>query len=184
MIDFLARVRICLYRRSIVLLSACAPFRDLCSLLSGGVTIDTHNGNSIAFRTVIQVDGDVLTIVARCDGAEALWEAHAEGVAKVLARMSDQLHGVVRWLTGLAGVATFAVLALCWWPAAPFSRWVLEDWLHLFVINFSIPISVGALAKMPVVRRAIGTALLHAVPWLGLHDYRGRIEAVQAAGND
>ena len=184
MIDFLTRVRICLYRRSIVLLSACAPFRDLCSLMSGGATVDTHNGKSIAFRTVIQVDGDVLTMVAHCDGTEALWETHAEGVAKVLARMSDQLHGVGRWLTGWAGIATFAVLALCWRPDAPFSAWVLEDWLHLFVINFSMPISLAALARVPVVRRAIGTVLLHLVPWLGLHDRRGRIEAVQSAGND
>lgn len=182
MIDFLTRALIRIYKHSIVLLSQCAPLRDLRSLLSGGATVDTHNGNSIVFRTVIQVDGDVLTIVADSDGTEGLWDTHAENVVKMLARVADQLDGIVRWLTCWVGIGAFGVLALYWGPDASFSVWGFDDWLHLFVINFSTPLGLAALVQVPVVRRAIGGALLRTIPWIALHDRRDRIEAVRAAG--
>ena len=184
MIDFFTCALFRIYRHSIFLVSTCAPLRDLCSLLSGGATIDTHNGDSIVLRTVIQVDGDVLTIVADSDGTEALWDAHAKSVVKLLARISDQLNGIARWLTfWVVGIGTFGVLALCWGPNASYSEWGLDDWLHLFIVNFSMPMGLTALAQAPVIRRAIVGALLRTIPWLALHDRRDRIEAVQAAGS-
>ena len=181
MTDFLARALIPVYRHSIILLSTFAPLRDLCSLLSGGATVDTYSDDSIVFRTVIQIDGDVLTIVADSDGAEALWDAHAQDVVKLLDRIADQLNGVMRWLTRWLGIAAFGVLALYWGPDASFSTWGFNDWLHLFVINFSMPLGLAALVQVPVLRRAIGGALLRTLPWLGLHHRRDRMEAVQAA---
>ena len=181
MIDFCTRFRIHLYRRSIVLLSTWAPLNEFCSLLSGGATVDTCNGNSIVFRTVIQIDGDVFTIVADSDGTRSLWDAHAESVAKSLAHISDQLDGIVRRLTLWVGIGVFGVLAWCWRPDPSFPVWGLDDWLHLFMINILMPMVLVVLGRVPVVKRAVGGAFLRTIPaWLGLHERRGRIEVVES----
>ena len=182
MTDFLRRLLTKSYRRVFVLLNARVPLRELCSLLSDGATVDTYNGNSIAYRTVIQLDGDVFTLIARSGNTEALWATHSAKVTKVLAHISNQLNGVVRVLAWPAGVAMFVILALCWRPETSFSMWGLDEWFHLLVVNVLAPIGVALLGQIPLLRTAVGKALLKAIPiWLGLHGRLGRIEALEAA---
>jgi len=171
-----------LYRRAFVLISNCLPLRELCSLLSDGAIVDTYKGNSLVIRTVIQVDGDVFTIVARADGTQALWSAHADSVNKLLARISAQLGGVARLVTWPLGVGMFTVLALWGKPGSPFSAWGFDEWCHLFLINVAIPAGFTFLGHIHPLRRVIGRALLRTMPtWLGLHGRRDRIEALQSA---
>ena len=185
MIDFLLHFLTSFYRRAFVLLNACIPLRELCSLLSDGATVDTYNGNSIAFRTVIQLDGDLFTMIARSGDSEVLWNAHTARVTNLLAHISDQLNGVVRVLTWPVGVAMFGIVALSWWPESSFSMWGVKEWSHLLLINVLIPVGLAFLGQIPLLRRAAGKALLRTIPiWLGLQGRRGRIEALEAAARE
>ena len=182
MIKLLSVRLVQLYRCAFVLINNCLPLRELCSLLSDGATVDTYKGNSLVIRTVIQVDGDVFTIVAQADGTQALWSAHADRVNKLLARISAQLSGVARLVTWPLGVGMFTVLALWGKPDSPFAVWGFDEWCHLFLINVVIPAGITFLGHIHPLRRVIGRALLRAMPtWLGLHGRRDRIEALQSA---
>ena len=184
MIDFLIRLLIRPYRRVFVLLDACVPLRELCSLLSDGATVDTYNGDSIAFRTVIQLDGDVFTMIARCGDTEALWSSHTAKVTNLLANISEQLNGVVRVLTWPVGVGMFGIFALSWWPDSSLSKWGVDEWSHLLLINVLIPMGFALLGQVPLLRMVVGKALLRTISiWLGLQGRRGRIEALEAAAN-
>lgn len=182
MTDFFLHLLTKFYRRVFVLLNACVPLRELCSLLSDGATVDTYNGNSIAFRTVIQLDGDVFTMVVRSSNTKALWTIHSSKVNKLLAHIANQLDGAVRVLAWPAGVASFVILALCWRPEPSFSMWGVGEWSHLLMINVLVPMAVSFLGQIPLLRTAVGKALLKALPiWLGLHGRRRRIEALEEA---
>lgn len=180
--DIFSDVLIQLYRRAFVLLNKRLPLRDLCSLVADGATVDTYSENSLVFRTVIQLDGDVFTIVTRSGSTKGLWSEHAEKVRSLLTRISSQLNGVVRLVTWPIGVGMFAVLALWGKPVLSISAWGVDEWVHLFVINILIPMGFTFLGKMPFLRRAIGRLLVRTLPtWLGLHGRRERIEALQSA---
>lgn len=182
MIDFFTHFLIRLYQRAFVLLNNRLPLRELCSLVTDGATVDTYSENSLVFRTVIQLDGDVFTIVVRSDSTQALWSVHADNVTSLLTRISSQLNGVVRLLTWPVGVGVFAVLALWGKPISSISVWGFDEWVHLVIINILIPLGVTFLGHMPPLRRAIGRALVRTLPtWLGLHGRRERIEALQSA---
>ena len=173
------------YRRIYVSLDACVPLRDLCTLLPDGATVETYDGNSIAFRTVIQLDGNVFTMVARSGDTEALWSEHASKVTKLLAHIADQINCVVRVITWPAGVALFGTFALCWRPDSSYSIWGVDEWLHLLLINILIPMSFSFLGQIPLVKSAVGKALLKTIPiWLGLQDRRNRIAALEAAASE
>lgn len=182
MTNFFLRLLAKSYRRVFVLLNACVPLRELCSLLSDGATVDTYNGDSIAFRTVIQLDGDIFTIIALRGNTVALWAVHVSKVSKLLAHISNQLNGFVRVLAWPAGVALFVILALCWRPDSSFPMWGVKEWIHLLTINVLMPVGFAFLGQIPLLRSAVGKALVKAIPiWLGLHGRRGRIEALEAA---
>lgn len=181
---FFFRLLVRLCRRTYVLLNACVPLRELRTLFFDGATVDTYDGNSIAFRTVVQLDGDVFTMIAPSGDTEALWSAHSAKVTKFLEHLSDQINGVVRVLTWPLSIAIFCVLALCWRPDLSFSVWGFDEWLHLFVINVLVPTGFAFLGRIPHLRSAVGKAFLRTIPvWRGLQSRHGHIEAFeQAAG--
>lgn len=182
---FFLRLLARLYRRTYVLLNACVPLRDLCTLCSDGATVDTYNGNSIAFRTVIQLDGDVFTMICRSGDTEALWSAHIVKVTNLLEHISDQLNGVVRVLTWPLGVAMFVIFALCWRPDSAFSIWGFGEWFHLFLVNVLIPTGFAFLGQIPFLRSAVGKALLKTIPISrGIQGRRGHFEALEEATGD
>lgn len=185
MIDWFLKLLTHFYRSIFVRLNACVPLRELCSLLLDGATVDTYKGNQIAFRTVIQLDGDVFTMISRSDNTQALWVTHVAKVTNLLAHISNQLNGAIRMLTWQVGVAMFIILALCWRPDSALLMWRIDEWIHLVIINLLIPMGFGFLGRMPLLRRAIGKVFLRSIPiWLGFHGRRDRIEALQAAASE
>ena len=80
-----------------------AGLKELHSFLRDGMTVDTSDGGSLAIRTIIQLDGDVLTFVAPAAANQAVRTRHSAQVEARLKVVSDRLNGtalVPTWLFG------------------------------------------------------------------------------------
>lgn len=124
-----------------------AGLKELRCFLRDGMTVETADAGRLAMRTVIQLDGDVMTFVAPAAVDQAVRTRHSVQVEARLKVVSDRLNG-----TALVPTWCFACLYLAGrlWEMGPIgdeSAWVRL----LFDVGVSVGISV--LGVIPAIRR-------------------------------
>ena len=119
--------------------------RELSNLLMGGTAVETCIDGSIALRTVVQLDGDVLTFVLPSASTnESIYKKHWESVEDTLATISNQLNGVVRRVSLFVG-ALFALIFVGFKLYETFlgASQEVHNWISISVALLSILVVVA-----------------------------------------
>ena len=81
------------------------PLRELSDLLVGGTIVETCIEKQPVLRTIIQLDGVVMTFVVPLDSPdESVYKKHWGKVENRLVTIAEQLNGVVRLVTWRFGL--------------------------------------------------------------------------------
>lgn len=123
-----------------------AGLKELNSFLRDGMTVETGDALGLAMRTVVQLDGDVITFVAPGAANEAARTKHWEQVEARLKVVSDRLNGTALvptwWIGGLYFARPLWELALGEETA----------WVHL-LCDAGVAFGISVLGMIPSVRR-------------------------------
>ena len=158
------------------------PLRDLCLLAVDGATVDTYHDGKLALRTIIQLDGDLLTFVTPTAVDRAVRSAHSAEVTTLLTRIAAQVHGVAHIVTWPLGLAIFGILYVSLPPLFPLQVWDSDDWIRILVFNVGLPSIISTLGHVPLTRRLLGKGLLKTLRfWLRAHSRWSRVQALVAA---
>ena len=158
------------------------PLRDLCLLAVDGATVDTYHDGKVALRTIIQLDGDLLTFVTPTAVDRAVRSAHSAEVKTLFTRIAAQVRGLAHVVTWPLGLAIFGILYVSSPPLFPLQVWDPDDWIRILVFNVGLPSIIGALGHVPLTRRLLGKGLLKTIRfWLRAHSRWSRVQAVLAA---
>lgn len=158
------------------------PLRDLCLLAVDGATVDTYHNDKLALRTIIQLDGDILTFVTPTAVERSVRSAHSAEVKTLLTRIAAQVRGVAHVVTWPLGLVTFGILYVSSPPLFPLQAWNSDDWIRILLFNVGSPSIIGALGHVPLTRRLLGMGLLKTIRfWLRAHSRWSRVQALVAA---
>jgi hypothetical protein len=96
-----------------------APFKDLVDCFNGGAVIETRSGSDekAVFRTVLQLDGDILTLVPKSHSpSRELIDAHWDAVAArmtVMARSTTRAIQIILMVLGAGLLIGLPLVAAC-----------------------------------------------------------------------
>ena len=162
------------------------PFRELCVLATGGLRVDSLADDRVVVRTLVQLDGDVLTFVSpsahigRWD--EAVNKQHWKKVQRALSKVSGQLNCVVYSVTWAAAVLSFGIMAFSTLRNASPQDWDTWTWIIHVLANVGIPLGIGSIAYVGFLRRHLAPVFLKALRyWIGRHSSVARKEELIAA---
>lgn len=143
------------------------PFRELCTLATDGLRVNTLIGDQVAIRTLVQLDGDVLTFVnpsvritARDQAAN---EEHWEKVQGDLWKVSRQLRSIVHSITWAAAGVIFVIIACSTLRDASPQSWDTWTWILHVLANVVLPIGIGSVAYVGILRRKLAPIFLKAL---------------------
>ncbi|MCY4555419.1 MAG: hypothetical protein OXF79_03365 [Chloroflexi bacterium] len=162
------------------------PFRELCVLATEGLRIDSLIGDKVLMRTLVQLDGDVLTFVSS-PGKVARWdqtanEQHWEKVQRSLKKVSSQLNSIIYSVTWVASILSFGIIAFSTLRDASPESWDTCTWIFHVLINVILPLGIGSVAYVGFLRRQLAPVFLKALRfWIGWHSSLARKEEVIAA---
>ena len=133
--------------------------------LMEGMTVETCHGGALAMRTIIQLDGDVLTFATAAGSDEKVREQHTvrlEAQLGVVARRLDGMADIVMRLLG----SVYLGVAVVW----SFPEWLdMDGWKEFswwFAVNLGVSVMIGFAGRAGFVRRVVWKALLRLVrPW-------------------
>ena len=128
------------------------PFQELCLIATAGLRVDSIVDGKVAMRTLVQLDGDVLTFVRpRNDGvgpAQKIGERHWNEVQDKLKRVSTQLNWVIRSLTWGMAAIVFLIIALSTLRDVSPHSWDAKMWAVHVLANVVFPVAIGSIAHI------------------------------------
>lgn len=162
------------------------PFRELCVLATGGLRVDSFADDVVVIRTLVQLDGDVLTFVSPSGQSrewdEAAIEEHWKKVQRTLSKVSDQLNNIVHSVTWAAAVLSFGIIGFSTLRDASPQDWDTCTWIFHVLGNVILPLGIGSVAYVGFLRRQLAPVFLKALRfWIGRHSSLARKEEVIAA---
>ena len=136
---------------------------ELSVFLQEGTTVETCHAGAPAMRTVVQLDGDVLTFATAAARKPTVRERHA-------ARVEDRIRAVARRLDGWVEVATWLGGGVVFVGAAGYSlpweggvdRWAEVGWTWV-VCSLGASAAIGFAGRLGFVRRILFRALVRLV---------------------
>ena len=153
----MGRVILTLLRRTVWLAAGIFPFRELCDLLEDGITVESRVGEHLVMRTVIQLDGDVMTFAVPTSNlpvsADGLRDKHWSMVDNVLRIIAAQLGDIARMVTLSAALLYFAMVAAVTLQDFSPATWDTRTWIHENLIHVAIPLILGAIGYVSPFRR-------------------------------
>lgn len=146
------------------------PLRELSDLLRGGTIVETCIGKDPLLRTIIQLDGDVMTFLAPLAlPDESTNKKHWEKVEKRLVTIAGQLDSLVRWVTW--GIGSLIVLSAVGDTLREYSPNTNEmwDWGVSLAVSALPGLLLGGVGHIPLVRELLGKLFLKIVLWVDRH---------------
>ena len=145
-----------------------------------GTTVDSYVDGKLVLRTIIQLDGDIMTFVAPLEpSGQIIHNKHWKRVECRLATISDQLNGMVRLVTWPIGLAFFVIMAVCTLREFSSHTWGTANWIFYVALNVIVPFCLGAIGYVPLVRKTVGKLFLRTIRhWLGQHNLHARVDAL------
>ena len=156
------------------------PLYELSTLLTSGTIVETCINDRAVLRTIVQLDGDVMTFVVPVAVTDdAIHARHWKEVRKQLATIADQLNGVVRVSTRFIGiVVTLVLFGSIQDPYVPSGDIVLQ-WVGDLTFSVLPGFLVGIGGYWRPVRRMLGKLILKTSGfWLGGHLRYASIDAM------
>lgn len=135
--------------------------KELSQFLRDGVVVDTPESGDAALRTVVQLDGDVLTFATRDAVSETLQCEHWSRVAARIEPIADRLRGTARLPTWPVGL-TYILAAVWRHEEILAGSWETVN-LERIVLHLTIGFGVSAMGWVPLLRRAMWKAVLWGV---------------------
>ena len=122
--------------------------------------MDTCHEGAIAMRTIIQLDGDVLTFATAAASDGAVRGRHGQSVQARLRYVAERLDGSAEIATWHVGVACFLVAGVCSFPwESELDGWGMLDWTW-FVANVVVSAVVGLAGRIGLFRRLLWKGLV------------------------
>lgn len=150
------------------------PFRELCVLASGGLRVDSLADDKVVIRTLVQLDGDVLTFVSppgqvgKWDEAQS--EQHWAKVQHTLGKISGQLNCIIYSITWTAAILSFGIIAFFTLRDASLHSWDTYTWIFHALANLVLPLGIASIAYVGFLRRQLAPVFLKALRfWIGRH---------------
>ena len=143
--------------------------RELSNLLMGGTIVETRiDKEPPVLRTIIQLDGDIMTFVASSASLdESICKRHWDSVEYRLGIIAEQLSGVVRLVTWSIGVMIFLVLVGPMLSKYPTEEKEIGAWV-LHILSNALPsLLIGLIGHIPLICKILGRFLLKC--WLRRH---------------
>ena len=174
------RILVGLYWRVSRLPTRLLPLHELCNLFVDGTTVDSYADEKLVLRTVIQLDGDIMTFVMPLEpSSQIIHNKHWKRVGNRLATISNQLNGMVRLVTWPIGLSFFVITAAFTFREFSPHTWGKGDWIFYVAVNVILPLFIGAIGHVSLVRNMIGKLFIKTVRrWLGQHNRHARIDAL------
>ena len=149
------------------------PLRELSDLLVGGTIVETCIEKHPVLRTIIQLDGDVMTFVVPLDSPdESVYKKHWEKVENRLVTIAEQLNGVVRLVTWRIGLVTILIfVGHTLWENSPDTS-KMGDWVFNVALSALPGLLIGALGHISLGHRLLGKIFLKTISfWVRLHTW-------------
>ena len=147
------------------------PLRELPDLWVGGTIVETCIEKEPVLRTIIQLDGDVMTFVVPLDSPDELvYKKHWEKVEHRLVTIAEQLNGVVRLATWQIGLLVFLICVshTLWENFSDTSK--MGDWVFNVTLSALPGLLIGALGHTSLGHRLLGKIFLKTISfWIRLH---------------
>ena len=149
------------------------PLRELFDLWVGGTIVETCIDKKPVLRTIIQLDGDVMTFVASSVlPDESIYKKHWEKVGNRLVTIAEQLNGVVRLVTWRFGLL---IILICvghtLWENSPDTS-KMGDWVLNVALSALPGLLIGAVGHIPLLHKLLGKLILKTIWfWVGLHTW-------------
>ena len=174
------RILVSLYWRASRLPARLLPLHELCNLFVDGTTVDSYVDEKLVLRTIIQLDGDIMTFVTPLEpSGQIIHNKHWKRVEYRLATISNQLNGMVRLVTWPIGLIFFVITAAFTLRESSLQTWGKGDWIFYVAVNLIPPLFIGAIGHVSLVRKAIGKLFLRTIRhWLSQHNRHARIDAL------
>ena len=149
------------------------PLRELSDLLVGGTIVETCIEKQPVLRTIIQLDGDVMTFVVPLDSPdESVYKKHWGKVENRLVTIAEQLNGVVRlvtWRFGLLIILISVGHTLC---ESSQDTSAMGDWVLNVAPSVLPGLLIGAVGHIPLLHKLLGKLILKTIWfWVGLHTW-------------
>ena len=150
------------------------PFQELCLIATAGLRVDSVVGSKVAMRTLVQLDGDVLTFVRPRNDVSGptreVNEQHWKEVQCKLKKVSAQLNWVIRSFTWSTAVVIFVIIALITIRDVSPHGWDAKMWVFHLLANVICPVAIGSVAHIGLFRRLLAPVFLKVLRfWVAQH---------------
>ena len=177
------RMILTLFRRIARLPAGILPFGELSNLLVDGVTVESWDGTHLVMRTVIQLDGDVMTFATPMTHSMAsdrtLRDRHWAKVEDVISNVVNQLDGIVRLVAWTAALAYIIIVAAFTLQDFSLQSWDTQTWFTQVLVHLAVPLAIGALGYIAPVRKILEPFSTSIVQILTRqHGMRSRLDAL------
>ncbi len=147
------------------------PLRELSDLWVGGTIVETCIEKEPVVRTIIQLDGDVMTFVVPLESPdESVYKKHWEKVESRLVRIAEQLNGVVHLVTWCISLPFFLILVGPTLYEHPTDTSQIGGWILNFTCSALPGLLIGMAGHISLMRKLLGKLILKTIWfWVGLH---------------
>ena len=148
--------------------------------------MDSFVGNKLAARTLVQLDGDVLTFVTpftyTMEPCHAIHAQHWKEVDRALGKISSQLKFIVHTVTWSGAFLTFAIMSVSTLRDLSFHDWDTNTWAINVLANVVLPVAIGTTGHLGYLRKLLAPLFLKVLRfWVRQHAGHDRIEALLTA---
>ena len=161
------------------------PFRELCHIATAGLRVDSLVGGKVAMRTLVQLDGDVLTFVSPRNDVSGptreVNEQHWNEVQCKLKKVSGQLNCIIRSFTWGAAVVIFVIMALLTIRDISPHNWNANMWVFHLLANVIFPVAIGSVAHIGFFRKLLAPVFLKVLRfWVAQHSGVSALAALKS----
>ena len=143
------------------------PFKELVFLVTDGARVDSSVDGKVVVRTLVQLDGDVLTFVTPMSDmtglTQAVYEQHWRDVELTLKKISKQLKYVVHYVIWSVAFVSFSIISVSTLQDVSLHDRDTNTWLLHALINVVLPVAIGTLGYIGLFRRLLAPLCLRAV---------------------
>ena len=151
-------------------------FQELCLIATSGLRVDSIVDGKLVMRTLVQLDGDVLTFVRpHIDGTaptQKIGEQHWKDVQDKLERVSGQLNWVIRSVTWGTAAIVFLITAVSTLRDVSPHSWDGKMWAMHALANVVFPVAIGSIAHVDFARRLFAPVFTKVLR-LGIAQHKG-----------